>query len=403
MVTIEFSYIGDSPADIQRFPQLIADFEKNYPATVRLKALTWDQAWTDLLDVALRSKGPDVSQIGDTWVSSFVAMNALRPFSSQEMAAMGGQAAFAPATRSSMFLPEDTRVWSVPWSSYLYLICYRKDILQEAGIDEQSAFGSPLALSQTVQRLKDARIAIPWLMPSGPPPYNDLLHLAASWVWGMGGDFISPDGKKAIFNQPAALTGLQSFLELYRHLPASAGQTIDECVSLFAEGKAALTVADVRSAKALDEFGAGPQVLENLGTANFSTVPWIGGSNLVIWRHTQISAEKERAALAWINYLSSDAGQLKFAQLIGTIPARASALSSILPDCHPLTETLMQAGKTGRGYPKIGLWQRIELQLSLEIGEIVKAIRTDPAANIPALLHQRLDPLVRRFDLALAY
>ena len=403
MAEIEFSYIGDSPEDAQRFPQLIDDFQKNYPAIVHLKALTWEQAWTELLDVALRGKGPDVSHIGDTWVSSFVVMNALRPFSVQEMTAMGGQAAFASATRGSMFLPEDTRVWSVPWTSYLYLICYRKDILQKAGIDEKTAFGSPEALNQTILRLKEAGVDIPWLMPSGPEPYNDLLHIAASWVWGMGSDFISPDGKKAIFSQPASLKALQTYLELYRYLPAFANQPIDQCVQMFADGHAAMTVADVRSARALHEFGAVPQVLENLGTANFSGTPWVGGSNLVIWRHTQVSAEKERAALAWINYLTSDTGQLKFAQLVGTIPARASALSVTLPAAHPLTFTLQQAGKAGRGYPKIGLWQRIELQLSLEIGEIVKAIWADPSVDIEALLHQHLDLLASRFDMALAY
>ena len=403
MAEIEFSYIGDSPEDVQLFPQLIEDFQQGYRATVHLKALTWEQAWTELLDVALRGKGPDVSQIGDTWVSSFVGMNALRPFSPQEMAAMGGKAAFAPATHYSMTLPDDTKVWSVPWTSYIYLICYRKDILQKAGIDEKTAFGSPEVLSQTIQRLKEAGVEIPWLMPSGPAPYNDLLHMAASWVWGMGGDFISPDGKKAIFNQPAAIKALHAFLELYCYLPPTANLTIDECVQMFAQGEAAMTIADVRSANSLQEFGAQSQVIENLGTANFSSVPWVGGSNLIVWRHTQLSAEKERAALAWINYLTSDAGQLKFSQLVGTIPARASALSVTLPVGHPLKSTLEQAGKTGRGYPKIGLWQRIELQLSLELGEIIKAILDDPKVNIDAQLHQHLDYLARRFDLALTY
>ena len=70
---------------------------------------------------------------------------------------------------------------------------------------------------------------------------------------------------------------------------------------------------------------------------------------------------------------------------------------------HLIKSTLEQAGKTGRGYPKIGLWQRIELQLSLEIGEIIKAIWADPDVNIEAQLHQHLDYLARRFDLALTY
>jgi multiple sugar transport system substrate-binding protein len=355
-----------------------------------IKPLTWDQAWTELLDVASTQQGTRVSQIGDTWISTFGGMNALRPFSPQELAAMGGKAAFAPATHNSMFLPNDSRIWSVPWSSFIYLICYRRDILQKAGISEKEAFGSPDNLRQTIQRLKESGNEMPWLMPSGPAPYNDLLHMAASWVWGMGGDFISPDGKQAIFNGPASLKALQAYLELYCYLPADANLSIDECVRMFA-GERAVTITDVRSVRSLNDLALSTG-LENLGTANCSQVPWVGGSNLIIWHHTQLSSEKERAALAWINYLTSEAGQMKFAQLIGAIPARASALSATLPADHPLAATLAQAGEMGHGYPKIGLWQRIELQLSLEIGEIIKKIWADPTVDIETLLHQHLDP-----------
>ena len=162
-----------------------------------------------------------------------------------------------------------------------------------------------------------------------------------------------------------------------------------------------MTIADVRSANSLHEFGATPSIIENLGTANFSRVPWVGGSNLVVWRYTQATAEKERLALAWIRYLTSDAGQLKFSQLVGTIPARTSALSITLPADSPLKPTLEQAGQTGRGYPKIGIWQRIELQLSLEIGEMIKAIWADPKVDLETQLHEHMEYLARRINLAL--
>lgn len=58
---------------------LLDQFEIQHKCHVRVNALSWGSAWTDLVKTALYGSGPDVSEIGTTWCASFVAMNALRP------------------------------------------------------------------------------------------------------------------------------------------------------------------------------------------------------------------------------------------------------------------------------------------------------------------------------------
>ena len=45
-----------------------------------------------------------------------------------------------------------------------------------------------------------------------------ILQEAAHWVWGAGGDFISPNGHQVIFNKPAALQGFKNYFGLRRFI-----------------------------------------------------------------------------------------------------------------------------------------------------------------------------------------
>ena len=83
-----------------------------------------------------------------------------------------------------------------------------------------------------------------------------------------------------------------------------------------------MVVIDIRSAIELLSSGTAPSIRVNLGTAVVSQVPWVGGSNLVIWRHAQGYPERERAAFALINFLAGKETQMSFAQKARTLPAR---------------------------------------------------------------------------------
>src|SRR5512143_32357 len=73
----------------RNFPQLMRtlldQFECETRLKVNLRILTWENAWTELVRVGLYSDGPQVSELGSTWLSEFVGMGALRPFSPQEL------------------------------------------------------------------------------------------------------------------------------------------------------------------------------------------------------------------------------------------------------------------------------------------------------------------------------
>ena len=254
MVEIELSTIPDAEQDVQVMKGLLAEFRERTGIQVKLNIMTWGTAWTDFVTFASHGKGPDLSHIGGTWVSSLAIMNALRPFNTDEVQAMGGEKAFLPPTWQSGVLFGDARPWAIPWTGYTYVVCYRKDLLGELGIDGETAFGTIQALSATVQRLEHSHLDIPWLIPVAPPPYSDLVHMAASWIWEAGGDYIHVDesGEEIVFNRPQAMQGLKAWMEIYRAVPeAYAALNQYDTSSLFGQGRAVAVVADNRYASSV--------------------------------------------------------------------------------------------------------------------------------------------------------
>ncbi len=168
-----------------------------------------------MVKTALYGHGPDVSEIGSTWIGNLIAMNALRPFDLPELYKLGGEKVFLPASWQSGQVPDEAIVYAIPWLADTRLIYYHRSALEKAGLDAGTAFDSPAQLSATLQRLQDSGCA-PWVMCTATP--RRLLQEAASWVWSAGGDFVSADGKRILFDQPEALAGLKAYFELGRYL-----------------------------------------------------------------------------------------------------------------------------------------------------------------------------------------
>ena len=99
----------DSGIDLK---SILAPFEAEHRVTVNVSVLSWETGWTELVKYALYSHGPDVSEIGSTWVGNLAATNALRPFSARETAAVGGQYAFLRPSWQSCFLTGESEMWA---------------------------------------------------------------------------------------------------------------------------------------------------------------------------------------------------------------------------------------------------------------------------------------------------
>jgi len=69
-MTTEIEFSIQAP-DADLIQPLLAEFEAKYHIQVKLRLLTWDAAWSELVKVALYNDGPDISEVGSTWRAGY--------------------------------------------------------------------------------------------------------------------------------------------------------------------------------------------------------------------------------------------------------------------------------------------------------------------------------------------
>lgn len=396
---LELSIMNHGPRFVEAVHGLLDRFEQDTHQEVNLRVLEWRDAWAELVRVALYSDGPHVSEIGNTWLSEFISMNALRPFVGMEVSRLGGAQQFLPSAWQSVTPTSSNRAgimsWAVPWLADMRLIHYRQDLFEQAGVDPQTAFRSPQSLLDACAQLQAGGVAHPVVIPSRQSRMT--LHNLAAWVWGSGGDFTSPDGKKVTFVTAQVKAGLYAYFNLARYMPPAMRQH-DEYQSdaVFLQGEAALTVSGPWLHRSPD---TSPAAAPHMRQALPPGVPYIGGSHLVVWKH----ARYVEPALTLIRYLNSIDAQARLVQTSGLFPTRPEVLTREPFHSDPFYQMAGEGLQVGRAFSTFALWGLVENKLAEAFTAIWNDILTDPAADIHAIVDAHLNDTAQRLNSTLAY
>jgi multiple sugar transport system substrate-binding protein len=393
MQEIEFSVMESAEGDAKQLLPLLEAFEKQYHIHVNLIGIPWSKGWTEIAKFGIYGNGPDVSSIGTTWIGSLASMQALSPFSSQEVRAMGGaEAYFEPSWRAG-FLPEDPTPWAIPWLGDVMVLYFWKDALEKAGIhDFEAAFASDEALIETLQKLQQVGSPYPLALTTA----NDsvILHETAHWLWNAGGDFISPDNRHVVFNQPAAFTGLRSYFSL-RPFISPKSLTSSSAEDMFMAGETDVQVAGpwlgMLGRQQHPEWG------QRLGIARVPGRTFAGGSSFVIWKYSM----QAQAAFELVRFLGSQPAHFPASPHDHLLPTRRAALSMPITEDDLFNRTYLQALDAGQCFPTIRLWGPVEDRLISGIANIWAERYTNPDEDLEACLHKHLDPLAQRLNIVL--
>ncbi len=400
MDEIELSLMGNTVDTPTRL--LLDQFEAEHRCRVRVRMMAWETGRQESVNAALSGKGPDVSVIGTTWCPSLASMQVLRPFTPQEIESFGGVSAFFSSAWESGKLLGDQRVWAIPWMTDVRPIVYRRDLLERAGIDEKQAFLSPARLVETLKQLQACDIPTPLALASRGSVYPLLhLHTLASFVWGAGGDFLSGDGTRTAFHLPETRLGIRTFLELSRYLsPEARDLDVYQSNALFWQGQAAVSFSlELPFEATLERIAAPQDVISNLGVAIMPGVIFVGGINLVMWRHVPFS--RENLALELVRFLSGQQVQRALTTRTGFLPARVEALQSPPFGTEPFCQVLVRGLETGRSFPAIPRWGLVEDQLMQVLGRLWENVLVHPERNLDILIEELLEPVAQRLDLIL--
>jgi multiple sugar transport system substrate-binding protein len=321
-----------------------------------------------------------------------VAMNALHEFTSGEIQSLGGAGTFLPSAWGNTHLFGQTETWAIPWVTGVRLLFYRRSLLQQAGVDEAKAFQSAQCLAEALNHLHTNGVPNPWTVPTGFT-HTTLLN-AASWVWEAGGDFLNATARHSVFSQPAARAGLRAYFALGRYIPPAAQHLNGLRPDRFFLDNAR-TAMTMSGPWLLAQ--ASPELKADLGAALHPGALFVGGSNLVVWRHSPHA----EAAIRLIRFLTRPEAQKQYCQRVGLLPVTHAATALPPFSTEPIWQLSSKGLKAGRAFPITRSWGLMEDRLASSFAAIWADAFKTPDPDLDAIISRHLEPLARRLDLVL--
>lgn len=394
---IQLSILHAEIDDVSIFLEAVEEFIARVGVKIIVRTSLWERGWAELMKAAIYKIGPDISEVGTSWVGDLVAMEAIRPFSKDEITRIRGQRQFLDTPWETSVFPGDLRVWSIPWGADVRVVYYRRDLFEKARIDEEETFNSYEGFVDALEKLKASGVEIPLAIPTGVDYHP--LHILASFVWGAGGEFMSPDGKRALFNEPEAIEGMCRYFNLHRYLSPQLRNLRDGQVNeLFRYGKSAMTISGQWVLRAVESGDAIPEVRENLGVAPVPGVPFVGGANLIIWQHSPYQA----LAIEVIRFLTSQRIQDACFQAFNLLPTRVEALQKEPFETNPHWRVIKQSLLEGRAFKGSFMWGMVEDEFVNLLNSIWNVLFTDSEADVKKLVKERMDDFATKINAVLS-
>jgi multiple sugar transport system substrate-binding protein len=410
--TVTLWVMNNGPAPVADTRRILKPFEQQTGVKVNVKLVGWDVQFDRIRNAAISGTGPDITQAGTTQVPFFAALGGFEDLSKYQ-SQIGGQSAYAPGIWKTTQVVGQNGTWAIPWFTEARAIYYRKDALAKAGVDPKTAFTDWNAFKATLEKLKSVKeLDGKPIQPFGGPGKKafDLVHSIAPFIWGAGGNELTPDNKKSAIDSPQAQQGVEFYANL---IPDGVydtaalekdGQGVE---NMFKGGQLAVWIGGpwvLQSAGRSDDKTWDPNARKNVGISPLPKGPtgkayaFVGGSNLMMYK----TAKNKDAAWAVIKYLSQDPTQKSYAELMGMFPARLAPQKQV-GESDPNHEEFFQAIEEGRSYSAIPQWAQVENSYKNSLGEILDMAAGDGGKPYnPQTVESQLQSAAKEADNLLA-
>lgn len=411
-ISLEAWIISNMPSAEEIFRESAAPYLAEHPSiSLKVRVLGWASAWEEITAAALSGEGPDVLQLGTTWVPAVAAMGGLADLTGK-VAEIGGEKAFFPASWQTTMIRGDSGIYAVPWFVDARAIYYRKDAFARAGVDPEDAFADWDSFREALHRVKAAGMDSAMTSVFGITGGNDwdVVHNVFPWIWGAGGDVMDRKSSRMMLDSDETLQGVMYYTGLAHEglvEPSSLAKNSQQIDADFAEGKFGVIISGPWNLRELflprEEGGLGSSIpRENIGVAALPQGPksratFVGGSNLAVFKQSEHPDE------AWglIAYLSGEEANLRYAQASGMLPARVQLMASPELTSADGYAAFAEALQYGRSYPSIPQWGLIETTLVSGFREIWGMITDAPEQYSEQTVRTKLSAVSREIAILL--
>ena len=373
---ITFIHQATTPATTESYwAQIIADFEAQNPSIhVNYMGLTWDQGRDKIPELVKQGHPPSVVRIQTRALPGYVAegyVEAIDEYMTPEF-----KSQFVPSLigKGAQY---QGRTFGLPVAVSVRALYYNKDLFERAGITTPP---------QSWDDLKNAAIKVSQLSPDirgfgiqgkgqETATYFDY------FLWGNGGDVLSPDGTRAAFNNPQgveALTFLQGLINLNITNPDPSKDERANLETDFIAGKYGMIISLNSLAAKLDtsaKFKYGVVAIP------YKTKPttFAVEDTIVLFK----PADNKDLAWKFIEFMYQDQYRLDYATKFNSVPEKLTVASNPKFTVNPLSVSFAEQVKIAQFEPLNVKSQDIADTLTSELVNVYKKVKT-PKAGLDA-------------------
>jgi len=298
---------------------LVEEFNATHPdIMVEPVYYGWGELLTKLMTAAAGGEAPEVAIADLVWMPKLIRTGMLKPLDD-----------YVTEIDYEDFYPEmrkigqyEGKIYSLPVSANNLQLFYNKDLFEAAGLDPNKPPTTWDELVDMAQALTDPDRGIYGMELFTQPTGEGITWQFQVYLWQAGGEFLTPDLKRAAFNSPAGKKALQFWVDLIHTYKVSAFAPW----GLFSQGKAAMVMDGTWMVGGWRPGGWAPLPFE-WGTA-LMPIPEggtratnMGGEQIYVWK---TSPEKEDAAWEFVKWLTSKEVQVKWDMITCFMPVRES-------------------------------------------------------------------------------
>jgi multiple sugar transport system substrate-binding protein len=312
-VTLNVWGMGD---EAKSLPAMEKKFEELNPSIdVKIQAIPWATAHDKLLTAVASKKGPDVVQMGTTWIPEFGAAGALMDLTSSidTYPELKADNFFTGSLETTKY---DNKIVGIPWYIDTRVLYYRTDLLASVGYNEAP---------KTWEELSDAAQK---LAKRGSGKYGinlDPKEQTLSFMFArQNGSKLLDEQGKPLFNQPEFVEAINYLNSFYQNGSAPKEDLGLDPVQAF-KGDAIIPMFISGPWMVKPIKAQAPELEGKWATAVLpakeNNISNLGGSNWSVFQYTK----QQDAALKFIAFMSKPDMQIEWAKLADAMPAAKAA------------------------------------------------------------------------------
>ncbi len=341
--TITVWGMGEEGKNLDEFAEKFE--EENPDIDVEVQAIPWDNAHEKLVTAVAGGTGPDVAQMGTTWMAEFGGIGAFADISDYLANSEIGKEDFFEGSFETNEI--NNKIYGVPWYVDVRAMYYRSDLLSEAGYDNPPA---------TWEELKEVSKELSANGEYGIDLPNEDEQILLPFIWQNGGEILNDQGEIAI-NSPEAVEALEYYVSFFEEEIAQTEAQGSETIQEFKDGNKPI-------------FFSGPWMIDLIkdqapeidGDWSVAMMPeketrtsFTGGSNLVIFE----DSNKKDAAWKFVEFMSQEETQKEWYESTNGLPANVDIWQSDYFADQPKLEVFGEQLEDAKAPTTVPEWEQI--------------------------------------------